>query len=295
MVNDGSTDESLTIIKNYKNNSKYDVTVLNNEKNMGVSYSRNEALKKVYGEFLTFLDADDVMLKNHINVLVDLLKKYDNVRIAVSGGSKHLKFNFDNFKKVNLYDRNDGFCELIGGNAIQGFLWNKIFYVEDIKKYNIKFDDEIYMGEDLLFVCQLYSKLNSGLVYSPHITYYYRPNQNSALRKSQTIDVIKGKSKNWLKTYNIIIKDAKNSTNEFSNYAFKLLSIQYYVQINELIYRLCKENHDQDALKFKSYLFIFLRNYFFILLFSKFFSVKEKIRYTLFTLYSLIYVFRGKL
>lgn len=41
---------------------------------MGVSYSRNEALKKVYGEFLTFLDADDVMLKNHINVLVDLLK-----------------------------------------------------------------------------------------------------------------------------------------------------------------------------------------------------------------------------
>lgn len=74
------------------------------------------------------------------------------MRIAVSGGSKHLKFNFENFKKVNLYDRNDGFCELIGGNAIQGFLWNKIFYVEDIKKYNIKFDDEIYMGEDLLFV-----------------------------------------------------------------------------------------------------------------------------------------------
>lgn len=32
IVNDGSTDESLTIIKNYKNNSKYDVTVLNNEK-----------------------------------------------------------------------------------------------------------------------------------------------------------------------------------------------------------------------------------------------------------------------
>lgn len=295
IVNDCSTDSSLKLIEKYKESSKYDVTILDNEENMGVSYSRNEALKETYGEFLTFLDADDIMFDDHIKTLVILLKKYKKIRIAVSGGATHLRFNPKNFKKLKVYNRNDGFCEIIGGNGVEGFLWNKIFYLEDIKKYDIKFDENIYMGEDLLFVCQLYSSLNSGLAYNPHITYYYRPNKNSALRKKQSIKGIKNKSENWLETYRSITKAAKKSSNNFSDYIFKLLYAKYYFQINELFYRLCKERYYQETLKLKPDLFVFFKNYFFVLMFSKFFSLKKKIRCVFFSFYNCIYVLRSKL
>lgn len=294
IVNDCSTDSSLKLIKNYKDNSKYDVTVLNNTNNMGVSYSRNKALEEVYGEFLTFLDADDFMLENHIKVLVDLLKKHKKIRLAVSGGGSHLKLNPKNFKSVKVYDRNDGFCELIGVNGIQGFLWNKIFYVEDIKKYGIKFDDRIYMGEDLLFVCQLYSKLNSGIVYNPHITYYYRPNPNSALRKKQDIDGIKRKNKNWFETYKSMIKAAENSNNKFSSYAFKLLYGQYYYKTDELFYMLHKAGKYSEASKLKVDFLIFFKKYFITLLFSKFIILKTKRSIISYTFNNLMCVFRRK-
>ena len=59
VVNDGSSDNSLEIIKEYmKNNSK--ITLID-QKNMGLSASRNNALKKVSSDYFLFLDSDDYL------------------------------------------------------------------------------------------------------------------------------------------------------------------------------------------------------------------------------------------
>lgn len=66
LVNDGSTDETLKIIKSYKNTN---IKVINNVKNMGLGASRNEAVKKARGEYILYLDADDTLYNE------DTLKK----------------------------------------------------------------------------------------------------------------------------------------------------------------------------------------------------------------------------
>lgn len=54
IVNDGSTDNSLEIMQEYSNS----IEIVNQE-NKGVSAARNAGLKRVKGEFIAFLDADD--------------------------------------------------------------------------------------------------------------------------------------------------------------------------------------------------------------------------------------------
>ncbi|MCQ9628389.1 glycosyltransferase [Cetobacterium somerae] len=61
VINDGSTDKSLDIIKKYQNMDKR-IKIIN-QKNKGVSVSRNEGLKKATGEYIYFMDGDDYLEK----------------------------------------------------------------------------------------------------------------------------------------------------------------------------------------------------------------------------------------
>ncbi len=72
VVNDGSTDESLQKIEEFVNqNAKIKVF---NKINTGVSDTRNYGLKKAKGEFITFLDADDVWHSDYLNKQLNLLQ-----------------------------------------------------------------------------------------------------------------------------------------------------------------------------------------------------------------------------
>ena len=53
-INDGSTDDSLSILRSYSADNK-DVVVID-QRNMGVAYSRNVGIKESHGEFLAFMD-----------------------------------------------------------------------------------------------------------------------------------------------------------------------------------------------------------------------------------------------
>ena len=74
IVYDDSAHEDLNYLKNIINKDKR-IFLLVNKKNMGVSYSRNLAIKKSKGNFLAFLDADDYWSKNKILLQLDLMKK----------------------------------------------------------------------------------------------------------------------------------------------------------------------------------------------------------------------------
>ena len=69
VVNDGSTDNTLDILKNY------DIKVINQE-NLGVSCARNNGLKNCSGDYITFVDSDDYVDKNYIEDIVNILNKY---------------------------------------------------------------------------------------------------------------------------------------------------------------------------------------------------------------------------
>ena len=73
VINDGSTDNTLSLINKYK---KYPFIEIINQENKGYSGARNIALKQIESKYIMFLDSDDLLESNAINVLLDTAHKY---------------------------------------------------------------------------------------------------------------------------------------------------------------------------------------------------------------------------
>ena len=59
VINDGSSDNSLEIIKKFKNEHENENIIIINQENKGISKTRNVGLRESKGEFIFFLDSDD--------------------------------------------------------------------------------------------------------------------------------------------------------------------------------------------------------------------------------------------
>lgn len=75
IVNDGSKDNTLSVLEKYRDNKKIRIISKINE---GVSVARNTGVAESNGAYITFLDADDVWHKDHLEVMSHLIDKYPN-------------------------------------------------------------------------------------------------------------------------------------------------------------------------------------------------------------------------
>ncbi|MBR3628081.1 MAG: glycosyltransferase family 2 protein [Elusimicrobia bacterium] len=72
-INDGSTDNSLSILQKYA--SKDNRIKIINQENKGLSGARNAALKIVTGKYITFVDSDDFVSSDYLEKLINLAEK----------------------------------------------------------------------------------------------------------------------------------------------------------------------------------------------------------------------------
>lgn len=93
IVNDCSNDGTLDLLSRYEKNEK--VSIINNSENIGVNKSRNKAIHLSKGEYIAFLDSDDIWNLNKLDFQVSLLDKNHKTNLC-----------FSNF---SIYDENDGF------------------------------------------------------------------------------------------------------------------------------------------------------------------------------------------
>ena len=71
LVNDGSTDKSISVCNYY---AQQDTRIrVFDQPNQGVSHSRNMGIKKANGEFLTFVDSDDLIEQSYLLKMINLL------------------------------------------------------------------------------------------------------------------------------------------------------------------------------------------------------------------------------
>lgn len=87
IVNDGSTDGSLGIVESIED-SRIKIYSI---KNRGVSAARNYGIAKAQGEYIAFLDADDIWLSNHLENLNTLLEKFPNCGLYCTAYAKQYK------------------------------------------------------------------------------------------------------------------------------------------------------------------------------------------------------------
>lgn len=155
LINDGSTDNSLNILLDYKKNKNN--IILYSQKNSGVSAARNKGIELANGDFITFLDSDDTYSPTFLEKMLARQKEKDaNIvycgfnRIGFSGKSSPIYNSFMEGNILNPYLQRNGYfhfsCMLIRKSIL--------------KANSINFEIGANISEDLLFTVKLLSNFD---------------------------------------------------------------------------------------------------------------------------------------
>lgn len=176
IVDDGSEDRSFQISKNMQEEDSRIICV--KKENGGPSSARNEGLKKATGKYVLFCDADDIMEEVIIEYLLGNMTENG---IGICG---YFTMNENGILLEGCHQTCDTEEQIdaeelqkylfsLSEKPYQGFLWNKLFSMDIIKKYQLTFDEKIWCNEDRLFILQYLLHIKQGF-YSDKKLYRYR-------------------------------------------------------------------------------------------------------------------------
>ena len=219
LVNDCSKDNSLDICKEYSK-ANDNVKVISNDRNSGVSDTRNNGIDNSTGEYICFVDSDDYVESNYIEVLYYYYQKYNTVPIC--GFVYHDEYNHAKPVKYS-WSGNEELVSL--GEAFRlkselylTALWNKLFDRRLIVEKNIRFDTNISVGEDLRFSVDYFIKNNVDkiCVLSEPLYHYMKLTDNSLMsnfvdnfdREKDNLDLIRSLAIKYNKSVDVEYKKA---------------------------------------------------------------------------------------
>ena len=181
VINDGSTDNTIDVVNEFiQTNKDMNIRVVN-QKNGGVASARNRGLEEAKGEYILFLDADDVYRKDCIECLISKIER-DNADVVIAGYTR-------NASKFEKYPENsDKQCDSI--ETMYLWMYNapprvfcSIIYKNDIiKKHKIRFPFETKYGEDLEFTWEYLTHIKKGTITDEQI-YAYIDTATSAVHR----------------------------------------------------------------------------------------------------------------
>ena len=222
-INDGSTDNSLKILQEFSQKDKR-ITVID-KKNEGASIARNIGIEKSQGEYIYFIDSDDWI---EIDAIEMLYKKCNGEDIVYS----NLCHYNENTKKIKeekikcFINEREGKYFLINGEGVGPC--NKLYKLSFLKENNLKFLENI-IYEDLEFNFRCFF-LSQKVKYVKNIGYNYRMERTGSIMTDVNIE----KKLYSLKVIINRIKELQKiiTYDSFSFLMLKLLEIRYLVGIN---------------------------------------------------------------
>lgn len=237
VVDDGSDDQSVDIINGLcaSHSRGKDIRIITHSQNQGVSASRNQIIDEAQGDYLYFLDADDIIMDNTIALLIQNVRQYD------------AEIVFGSYEKIELSGERILYqypsLQLMGKDQLAEFAYRRYagiqasacnFLVKTslLKERPHRFIDTDYW-EDFAFTFDLVTYI-SRAVLLPEVTYSYLCRENSLshyqgreriskaeiLRNIHTIDHLK-------KTSSILYNKVY-----FPNRCFNIVMTDFYMACN---------------------------------------------------------------
>ena len=260
-VNDGSTDGSLEILRDY---GKRDFRIkISNQENYGVSEARNKGISIATGEYILFFDADDTAKENGFSECVEIIGN-EKPDILIFGMS------FDYYKNGKLYRRDKMVPEqngMLNKTQIKAELeslyntnsltssCNKIYKKALVIGNNILFNTNYFLMEDFLFSLECL-KVCENIYCFPKALYYYRlsENEKNAFSRLKRIDDLCEYVSPFKTAVNELADDEKGDR-VFNNFFFMLLSQKMYYANEREIRKLANEiNQDEIPVRYISFL-----------------------------------------
>lgn len=160
IVDDGSKDNSLDLIKEYA--SSYDNIIVKSQNNGGVSKARNVALNLATGLYVTFLDADDRFAENSLTRLFEIILQsvesdviYCRSYVLYPSGIKESHLWQRHFTTKKIYNGKDIIkLQYLNGGSVCGGLYR----TEYIHSQQLAFAEGVANAEDTIFNYILYSR-----------------------------------------------------------------------------------------------------------------------------------------
>ena len=212
IINDGSTDNTSKILESYKSNKK--IKIINKE-NKGLSNARNTGVSNAKGDYILFIDSDDFIEKELLEILNKTIKDEDLVRFQIKildETNKIIKeYKEETFNNLNGIE---AFNKLSKYNLVE--LAVCYAYKKDtFLKNNYKFEEKTYHEDfGLIPYIIISSKKVTSINY---IGYNYLQRKNSIMNNTDYETEIK-KSNDVLKHYKNLIKWSQNIEGDLTIY-----------------------------------------------------------------------------
>lgn len=241
LVDDGSSDDSLSICREYESKYPNNINVLSLD-HSGVSCARNEGMKLAKGKYLNFLDSDDKLSKNALrNVYKFFEKNQDEIDLVAiplyffdkEEGQHILNYKFERTRIIDIIKEY---------NSIQ-LSASSAFIKEDVIKL-YKFNPKLKYAEDAQLITDvILRKGKYGVVKDTKYYYRRRGDNSSATQNNQ--------KREWYIDY---IKDfSYNMIREMENVNKKYRSYMQYLVLYDLQWRINRFEHMRKVLNIQEY------------------------------------------
>lgn len=233
LVNDGSTDNSLTILNEYKDRY-FDKTKIIDKKNGGLSSARNAGLEVAKGDYISFIDSDDIIDPEEFEKFFKEGKELDldvivgNMRYFSDKKKGDPLFRSEGIKKLDVVEGTKFFKTLFEGQ--------KCFreeVVDDIYKRDFLLENNLYfldgiLHEDSLFTPKVYLKAKR-VKYIDRAFYFYRQRSGSIMSKvtDKSIDSLEKICFMLLDEYKSTDKDGKEALSKLLPSFYKVVLYRY--------------------------------------------------------------------
>lgn len=182
VVNDGSPDNSIDIVSEYANRDER-IRVIENEKNMGLAWTRMVGYTHAKGDYIVFVDSDDFIPETALEVLYQSI--FDNKADIAIGNYQYVDSdnNFGDKSNNKLSygsDRNNVYRSLLI-NEVNHSLWGKIYKSEIFSDYKYITHEKFINAEDGFLLYQIINNI-TNVVTTENIVYYYYHNTKSATK-----------------------------------------------------------------------------------------------------------------
>ena len=232
---DGSSVKVQNVIQHHPRGK--DVRIISHEHNMGVATSRNDIIDEAKGEFIYFLDSDDVIAENAISLLMKNAREHDTEivfgsyeKIDLDGRKTSCQYPYKVFTES---DQLAAFAYRKYG-GIQASACNYIVKKSLLRDNHLRFIDSNYW-EDLVFTFDLVTYISKAVLL-PDITYSYFCRKNSLSHYQQRKNISKEEIMKNVHAIEHLKKTSSILYNKvyFPNRCYNIVMTDFYIACNIL-------------------------------------------------------------
>lgn len=265
LVNDGSTDNSLTICKKYE--KKDDRIIIIDKQNGGLSDARNAGTLKSKGKYICYIDSDDYVEKDYIKCLYNSIKtnKTDISQCCINYVDDEGNFlKKIGYEKNQVFDSKQLIIDTMEKNKLENtVVWNKMYLSSIMKKHLFpkgKIHEDEYITYKVIYESKKVSMVSECL-------YNYRQQENSITNKKYSLKRLDPKE---------AFKEKIEYFSEKGEEKIKYLSVNQYLSFLKINhYQVLKELNDKVN---ANMLYLEYKDIYMKYKNNKYISIKEKIK-----------------